>query len=59
MGSRKKREAFFKKLRKEGYKEEELERVVCPVGLAIGAQGPQEIAISIMAQIIERIRKVQ
>jgi len=59
LGSRKKREAFFKKLRKEGYKEEELERVVCPVGLAIGAQGPQEIAISIMAQIIERIRKVQ
>ena len=58
MGSRKKRETFFKKLRKEGY-EEELERVVCPVGLAIGAQGPQEIAISIMAQIIERIRKVQ
>jgi xanthine dehydrogenase accessory factor len=33
---------------------EELQRVVCPVGLKIQAQSPIEIAVSILAQLIQK-----
>jgi xanthine dehydrogenase accessory factor len=33
---------------------EELERVACPVGVKIRSQSPQEIAVSIMAQFIDK-----
>ena len=32
----------------------EFDRVACPVGLDIAAAGPPEIAVSIMAQLIQR-----
>ncbi len=59
LGSRKKRDTFFKRLKDEGISDADLSRVACPVGLPIGAQGPEEIAISIMAEIIERSRKAE
>jgi len=33
---------------------EELQRVACPVGVKIRSQSPQEIAVSIMAQFIDK-----
>ena len=33
---------------------ENFDRVACPVGLDISAAGPQEIAVSIVAQLIQR-----
>ncbi len=53
LGSRRKRALLFKTLREAGYGEEDISRVVTPVGLPIGSVTPEEIAISIMAQIIE------
>ena len=53
LGSRKKKEAFFSTLRAEGVPDEQLARITTPVGLAIGAHTPVEIAVSIMAQLIE------
>lgn len=54
LGSRRKCAEFLKKLRDEGYKEEDLkERLYMPVGLDIGADTPEEIAIAIMAEIIK------
>ena len=41
------------KLINEGYSEEELSKVHSPIGLKIGGDTPQEIAISIMAEIIQ------
>lgn len=53
IGSKGKVKATFDKLINEGYKEEELSKVHSPIGLKIGGDTPQEIAISIMAEIIQ------
>ncbi len=43
----------------KGVSREALERVAAPAGLDIGARSPEEIAVSIMAQIVERRRSSQ
>ncbi|MBM4049417.1 MAG: xanthine dehydrogenase, partial [Planctomycetes bacterium] len=50
MGSRAKVATIFKRLRKRGIPEEALARVRSPIGLAIGAETPEEIAVSIVAE---------
>lgn len=52
LGSRRKREALFQVLEKEGGDATQRARIVSPVGLDIGAQTPDEIAVSIIAQLI-------
>jgi len=44
-------------LRARGVPREALEQIVAPAGLDIGARTPEEIALSIMAQIVERRRR--
>jgi xanthine dehydrogenase accessory factor len=41
----------------KGVSREALERIAAPAGLDIGARSPEEIAVSIMAQIVERRHK--
>ncbi|MGA7878271.1 MAG: XdhC family aldehyde oxidoreductase maturation factor, partial [Desulfoferrobacter sp.] len=53
IGSRKKRDAIYKALMSEGFKQQDLERVHSPIGLAIGAETPQEIAVSIVSELIQ------
>jgi xanthine dehydrogenase accessory factor len=53
IGSTRKRDTIYKALQNEGVSARELERVHCPVGLAIKAQTPQEIAVSIVAELIQ------
>lgn len=53
IGSRKKIAASYEKLLAEGFTKEQLDTIYAPIGLAIGAVTPGEIAISILAQIIE------
>jgi xanthine dehydrogenase accessory factor len=48
-----KRERVFATLREAGVAREALARVHSPVGVAIGAESPAEIAISIVAELIE------
>jgi xanthine dehydrogenase accessory factor len=55
IGSRGKRDAVYDALRKEGFSPREFERVHSPVGLDIGAETPEEIAVSIVAELI-RVR---
>jgi len=52
IGSRRKREAIYKALLSEGLSREKLGAVHCPIGLPIGAQTPEEIAVSIAAELI-------
>lgn len=52
LGSRRKRETLLKTLEAEGFDEGQRGRVITPVGLDIGGQTPEEIAVSIVAQLI-------
>ena len=51
IGSRRKREAIYSALRQQGFTEADLARVHSPIGLPIGGESPEEIALSIMAEI--------
>lgn len=52
IGSRRKRDAIYDALAKEGFSLLDLERVHCPVGLDIGAETPEEISVSIVGEMI-------
>ena len=43
-------------LREKGIAQERLARIIAPAGLPIGAVSPQEIAVSILAEIVQRGR---
>jgi xanthine dehydrogenase accessory factor len=53
MGSRKKRDELFKSLLKQGFSPNDLSRVNCPIGADISASTTAEIAVSIIAQLIQ------
>ena len=52
IGSRKKRNAIYGALLKEGFAQADIDRVHSPIGLSIGAETPEEIAVSIVAEMI-------
>lgn len=52
MGSRRKREFVNSKLRLNGFTEEQIESIHAPIGLSIDAVTPEEIAISVAAELI-------
>ncbi|HOG47266.1 MAG TPA: XdhC/CoxI family protein [Anaerolineae bacterium] len=56
MGSRAKVRHMFQRLREAGYPEEQLARVHAPIGLDIGAETPAEIAVSIVAELLQHRR---
>lgn len=57
IGSKRKTIAIFRELRREGLPAKLFERVHAPIGLDIGAVTPEEIAISITAELIAVRRK--
>jgi xanthine dehydrogenase accessory factor len=54
IGSKRKREVLFGELRQKGFSAEDLARLHTPVGLPIGGDSPEEIAVSIVAQLIQK-----
>ncbi len=52
IGSKRKVLSVYKALENDGYKPEEFERVYAPMGLEIGALSPEEIAVSITAELV-------
>lgn len=55
IGSRRKNRILYDALLEEGFKEEDFQEIYSPIGLDIGSETPEEIAISIVAEII-RVR---
>ena len=56
IGSRRKTLRVLEMMKAQGIEQELLDRVHAPIGLEIGAETPQEIAVSIMGQIIATMR---
>jgi xanthine dehydrogenase accessory factor len=56
ISSKPKRIKFFKRLKAEGVAEKYLSRVKIPAGIDIGAMTPEEISVSIMAEIVSAVR---
>ena len=56
IGSKRRILQTFRILLKEGFTQQQLNRVNAPIGLDIGAETPGEIAVSIMAEIIQHRR---
>ncbi len=54
IGSKTKGAAMRRTLSQEGYAPEDCARFCCPIGLALGENHPQEIAISVAAQLLQR-----
>jgi xanthine dehydrogenase accessory factor len=55
IGSKQKREKIYQALMEEGVSDERLKQVHSPIGLDIDAETPEEIAVSIVAELI-RVR---
>jgi xanthine dehydrogenase accessory factor len=56
IGSRRKIVRVMEMMKAQGIEQELLDRVYAPIGLGIGAETPQEIAVSILGQIIATMR---
>lgn len=59
IGSKRKVITIYKELEKEGLPAHLFEKVMAPIGLEIGAVTPEEIAVSIVAELIARKRNVE
>ena len=58
IGSRSKWQAFQKTCQSEGISQEILDAVICPIGLNIGAESPEEIDVAVVAQVMASFKNV-
>jgi xanthine dehydrogenase accessory factor len=52
-----KRTHIFAELRRRGLADDQLARIRSPIGLAIGAESPPEIAVSVVAEIVDALHR--
>ncbi len=57
LGSKKTHAKRVERLREHGFSDDQIARIRAPVGLAIGAKTPAEIAFSIIAEVIQQLRQ--
>ena len=53
IGSRRKRDKIFEVLAGEGFGKQDIDRVFSPIGTDIGAETPEELAVSIVGELIK------
>ena len=58
IGSRSKWKSFQKECLSHGISQKLLDTVICPIGLNIGAESPEEIAIAVVAQIMSFYKEI-
>ena len=56
IGSRRKVQRVFDELVAQGVARESLDRVFAPIGLDIGSEAPMEIAVSVVAELLQILR---
>lgn len=56
IGSKRKAHVQRQRLLAKGFSEDLVDTVVCPIGMDIGAETPAEIAVAVVAQLIEVMR---
>lgn len=59
IGSEAKRRSMFDRVRKQGVEPALLERVVCPIGVDIDAETPEEIAVAVAGELIATLKRTQ
>jgi Xanthine and CO dehydrogenases maturation factor, XdhC/CoxF family len=59
IGSESKRAAVYNSMGNKGFSQERIDFVHSPIGLPIGASSPQEIAVSIVAELIQWRKKTR
>jgi xanthine dehydrogenase accessory factor len=57
VANKKRGEEVLRSLRRKGVSQEGLTQVKVPAGLEIGAEGPEEVALSILAEIVAKRRQ--
>lgn len=57
LGSRRTHAKRVERLAARGWTPDQIARIRAPIGLAIGARSPSEIAVAILAQMIEKLRR--
>ena len=62
LSSRRRVEKCFPEFEKQGLQkgisQDMLDSVICPIGLNIGAQSPEEIAIAVLAQVMSNFKNI-
>jgi len=58
LGSRRKTKILLETLQKEGVDPSDFERVYAPIGIEIGSETPEEIAVSIVAELVAVRKKL-
>lgn len=56
IGSQAKRRSMFEELRRRGVPQAQVDRVVCPIGVDVGAESPEEIAVAVAAEVIQSLK---
>ncbi len=56
IGSLRRVKGVFELVKEQGYSDESLARIHAPIGLGIGARSPEEIALSVMAEVVKARR---
>ena len=58
IGSRSKWQSFCKAAKQDGITQGLLGLVICPIGINIGAESPEEIAVAVTAQIMSLVKGI-
>lgn len=54
IGSRRKRDLIYQSILEQGFSREDINRIHAPIGISIDAETPEEIAVSIVGELVQK-----